>query len=154
MKFTITIIAFSLLALTYKNDKTQHNALSFFPDSKSDLVKEGFKLKSGAVNEEYKKEYGDTIVYFHYPTEESKYHKLIQLNWLKIDTIYFLNFVKQNQSAAGSNTIILADKNGNMRPHLVTITKRYATIIYIHPEFKKYQDRINIFDKAPQTIEN
>lgn len=154
MKFTISILAFCLLALKSRNERFKQSALNFFPNSRNDLVKEGFQLKTRAVNEEYTKEYGDTIVYFHYPTEESKYYKIIQLNWSKIDTIYFLSFVKQNQSPVGSDSIILVDQNGNKRPHIISITKKFASIIYIHPDYKKYRDKIDTFDKAPQAIEN
>ncbi len=154
MKFIIHILTFCLLSLNCKNEPVQQDALNFFPVSKSDLLKEGFQLERGAIKEQYKKAYGDTTVYFHYPTEASKYHKLIQFKWPQIDTTTFLSFVKKKQSATDPKFIILVDKNGNERPHIVNITKRYASIIFIHPDYEIYRANIDTVDKAPQAIEN
>jgi hypothetical protein len=156
MKFTaFTIILFFIFAFKDKHDLFHDNAISFFPASKTDIIKAGFHLEKGAIKEHYKKIYGDTTVFIHYPDEESKYYKLILFNFDKIDTASFFNFVKQNQSPVKPDNILLTDENGNERAFFLNIDKRkrFAHLLYVHPDYKKYSEKIKTVP-APEAIDN
>ena len=154
MKFIIVLLI-GISIFSCSTNRISKSALNYLPKSKKDLLADGFVKDDAVIKNHYKKNYGDTSVYFHYPSEESKFWKIVIIRPSEKDSTSVKEFLSNNKYDTVSRkiTIRLTNVFDSIRYSVaISRSRKMIELTYAHPNYIIYTKKLKL-DTAPSFIE-
>jgi hypothetical protein len=142
-------IFFLLLFIGFTTCKGQSNndfVISYLPKSQLDLIQKGYKNSGhGFSRNIYKKVINDTSVWYYYPSEQSKYYKVVRIYFSDMDSFKLSKFygIYNYKSNKDSLSIVVDNKTIINYKVYFAENKKYVELLYIHPSYKNYNTNRN-----------